>query len=204
MVPVRCFTNPLSRLSDVLSQPQRAELTRRMASRVLTAASPYPVYVATHNEEVNAWATDIDVPVILLDQPGLSTAAGHSLKRLAAEGIERVVIAHADLAIARTLEKAIGPGVVIATDRECNGSNVVCVPSDAGFRFSYGQGSLRRHINEAKRLGLPVKVVTDPNLATDIDDYKDLATLSCEDLNSLGVAELPNPGPFRDRNQKIV
>ena len=38
-------------------------------------------------------------------------------------------------------------------DRRDDGTNVACVPSGAGFRFSYGPGSFARHCDEAVRLG---------------------------------------------------
>lgn len=190
VVPIRCFSNPLSRLADVLNRSQRVELTRRMVKRVLAASSPYPTYITTHDDEVASWACRIGVPVILVEQPGLSAAAAYSLRTLAETGIERMVIVHADLALAQTLNPAIGPGFVIVPDYNHCGSNVICMPTDVPFGFSYGKGSFIRHIAEAERLGLPVKVVDDAKLATDIDQSEDLKKLTVDDLISLGLAGL--------------
>jgi 2-phospho-L-lactate guanylyltransferase len=64
--------------------------------------------------------------------------------------------------------------VTIVPDRAGNGTNVICVPSDAGFTFSYGPGSFTRHTQEALRLGLPLRVMRTPSLSHDVDLPSDL------------------------------
>ena len=60
---------------------------------------------------------------------------------LAAEGVDRVIVAHADLPLASSLAfLADGDGVTLVPDRREDGTNVACVPSAAGFRFAYGPG----------------------------------------------------------------
>ena len=193
MVPVRSFAGALSRLAGVLDSDRRCELMRAMAERVVAAASPHPVYVATDDGEVAAWAAEVGAAAMQVGRVGLSAAASTAVERLGAQGVERVVIAHADLPLARTLSRAIGPGLVIAPDRRRDGSNVVCVPASAGFCFAYGPGSFRRHLTEAQRLGLEVTVADDPTLATDIDHPDDLGALSAEELRALGLG---GHGPF--------
>ncbi len=58
-----------------------------------------------------------------------------------------------------------------------DGTNVLSLPADTAFRFSYGPGSFRRHAAEGRRLGLGVRVVRDPDLAFDVDVPEDLAAL---------------------------
>jgi 2-phospho-L-lactate guanylyltransferase len=60
-------------------------------------------------------------------------------------------------------------GITLVPDRYGNGTNVITLPTDAGFQFSYGPGSFARHRGEAERLGLPVRVLHRPDLAWDID-----------------------------------
>ena len=59
--------------------------------------------------------------------------------------------------------------MTLVPDRHDDGTNVACVPSGAGFRFHYGPGSFARHRAEARRLGLPWRVVRDPELTWDVD-----------------------------------
>jgi 2-phospho-L-lactate guanylyltransferase len=88
-------------------------------------------------------------------------------------------VAHGDLPRARGLaDLAGGEGATLVPDRRRDGTNVAVVPAGAGFRFSYGPGSFARHVAEAERLGLPVRVVDDPRLAFDVDWPADLDVLA--------------------------
>jgi 2-phospho-L-lactate guanylyltransferase len=72
-------------------------------------------------------------------------------------------------------------GQAIVTIVPCHrddGTPVLSLPTGTGFRFQYGPGSFRRHAAEARRLGLGVRVVRDPNLAFDVDTAADLDALA--------------------------
>lgn len=98
------------------------------------------------------------------------------MERLRAAGATRVIVAHGDLPRAEGLAwVARFVGVTIVPDRAGNGTNVICVPASAGFTFSYGPGSFARHVAEAFRLGLPLRVVREPRLGHDVDTPGDLA-----------------------------
>ena len=190
IVPIRSFEGALSRLAGMLGERRCHDLMRLMASRVVAAADGLPVHVATDDVEVTAWASDLGAEVAPVGRPGLSTAVSVTVDRLAAAGIERAVVAHADLALARSLRPAVGAGLVIVPDRRRDGSNVLCVPTDCGFRFAYGPGSFRRHVAEAERLGLAVTVVDDDALASDMDYPEDLLALPPSERLALGLDPL--------------
>ena len=42
---------------------------------------------------------------------------------------------------------------------------MLAVPTDVHFEFSYGPGSFGRHLDQARQLGVPVRVVNAPGLA---------------------------------------
>ena len=46
-------------------------------------------------------------------------------------------------------------GVPLVPDRQDNGTNLIRLPVECGFRFSYGPCSFERHLQECARLGLP-------------------------------------------------
>lgn len=205
VVPVRSFDGALSRLAVVLDPDRRRDLMRELAGRVVAAARPHPVHVVTSDPEVAEWAGTVGAAAIRVGEPGpgpveglagaaaaeggetgLTASVTAAVEHLAAAGVQRAVVAHADLPLVESLEVAVGPGLTIAPDRRRDGSNVVCVPAAAGFRFAYGPGSFERHLAEAGRLGLPVTVVDDPALAWDLDHPEDLAALS-ESLTAAGV-----------------
>ncbi len=190
IVPIRSFEGALSRLAGILGAPGCRDLMRLMAGRVVAAADGLPVYVATDDADVAAWAADLGAAVVPAGRPGLTNAVSVAVAHVASTGIERAVVAHADLPLVRTLRSAVGPGLTIAPDRHRDGSNVVCVPAAAGFRFSYGPGSFQRHVAEAGRLGLAVTVVEDDALAADIDHPEDLLALPAPDRLALGLDRL--------------
>jgi 2-phospho-L-lactate/phosphoenolpyruvate guanylyltransferase len=86
------------------------------------------------------------------------------------------VVAHADLPLATRLDwVADFPGVTLVPDRRLDGTNVLAVPTHAGFTFAYGPGSFARHRTVAQACGLPARIVRDDRLAWDVDLPADLA-----------------------------
>lgn len=176
LVPVKSFAQAKVRLAGVLAAPARRSLARYMAEHVLDAAAPLPTAVVCDDPEVAAWAEQRGALVLWEPGQGLNGAVQAGVSRLAELGADRVVVAHSDLPLAGPLAW-VGrfAGVTLVPDGRDDGTNVLCVPSDAGFAFAYGAGSFRGHGAEARRLGLPVRVVREPGLGRDIDVPADLA-----------------------------
>ena len=175
LVPVKAFAEAKLRLAPALDPAHRAELARAMATHVVNSATPLPVAVVCDEAEVATWARDMGALVVWEPERGLNRAVEAGVARLAADGAERVVVAHADLPQAGRLAwVARFAGVTIVPDHRDNGTTVVCVPGRAGFTFSYGPGSFTRHGAEAHRLGLPLRVVREPSLSHDVDLPADL------------------------------
>ncbi len=174
VVPIRGFRVGKARLAAVLSEDERAALSRTMAAGVLEAAAPLPVIVVTSDAEVVAFATEAGASVI--DDPGsLNAAAEAGVAEAKAMGATRVIIVHADLA-KPTPFAWVGEfdGVTIVPDRHGQGTNVLGLPTDAAFRFAYGEGSRARHEAEAVRQGLSLRVCVDDALGWDVDEPSDL------------------------------
>jgi 2-phospho-L-lactate guanylyltransferase len=191
LVPVKSFLTAKLRLAPVLSAPERAELARRLAAGVLTAAGDLPCHVVCDDEEVATWARTRGARVIWTPGLGLSGAVQAGVATLATEGIDLVVVAHSDLPNAGALDTLGAPGrVTLVPDLRGDGTNVAVVPPAAGFRFSYGQGSFERHRAEAERIGLPCDVVRDSRLAADVDIPADLAHVGTEHLTQLRAAKV--------------
>lgn len=175
LVPVKAFREAKLRLAPALPPIGRAELAKAMATHVLDAAKPLPAAVVCDDLEVADWARGQRALVIWEPERGLNRAVEAGVERLAAAGARRVIVAHGDLPFASGLEW-VGrfPGVTVVPDRLDNGTNVICVPSAAGFRFSYGPGSFARHAAEALGRGLPLRVVRERNLGRDVDTPEDI------------------------------
>ena len=178
-MPIKAFDEAKVRLDRTLSGPQRAELSRAMAERVLHAAAPLPVAVVCDDLDVAEWARQRGALVVWEPGRGLNGAVESGVDHLRDAGVAHVTVSHADLPRASGLaEVGNSPGITLVPDRHGNGTNVIAVPTDAGFRFSYGPGSYVRHRVEAERTGLPIRVLNRPDLAWDVDEPADVVPLS--------------------------
>jgi 2-phospho-L-lactate guanylyltransferase len=179
LVPVKAFASAKVRLARALSADERYALARRLATGVIAAGGDMTVAVVCDDLDVAGWARDRGALVIWEPGRGLNGAVQEGLARLGAAGVERVVVAHADLPLVTDLRwVAAFPGVTLVPDRRGDGTNVIGVPARCPFAFSYGPGSFSRHRSEAASLGVPVRTVYNSPLAWDVDEPADLLSLS--------------------------
>ena len=175
LVPVKAFHQAKVRLAPALSAPNRASLARAMATRVVESAGDLPVAVVCDDREVANWARQLGALVIWEPGRGLNGAVQEGVLRLGSLGVDLVVVAAGDLPMARDLRWVTRfSGITIVPDRRRDGTNVIAVPTSSGFAFSYGPGSFARHVQEAKRLRLPTRIVHSSALAWDVDVPEDL------------------------------
>jgi 2-phospho-L-lactate guanylyltransferase len=180
VIPIRAFALGKARLAASLDGAERAALGRQWAEQVVHAAAPMPVVVVSSDPDVRTWAAALGVDG--LDDPGtLDGAAAAGRDHLRRMGCARAVIAHADLPRARDLVRLARDGaqpvVALVPCHRDDGTPVLSVPTAIDFRFQYGPGSFRRHAEEARRLGVGLRVVRDGDLAFDVDIPDDLVAL---------------------------
>ncbi len=96
-------------------------------------------------------------------------------------GARRVLVLAGDLPLltaddVRQMVNVPSGTVVIAPDRHGRGTNALSLPLPQAdeFVFAFGPDSLRRHAQEATRLGLLMTAIHSPGLARDIDEPEDL------------------------------
>jgi 2-phospho-L-lactate guanylyltransferase len=179
LVPVKDFSVAKLRLAPALPPAKRAALARAMAERVVRAARHLPVAVVCDDTAVADWARGLGALVVWAPERGLNHAVQDGVRQLADLAVAHVTVAHADLALADDLTwLSDGTGVTIVPDRHDDGTNVIALPSRSGFVFSYGPGSFGRHLAEAERLGLPVRVERSSPLSWDVDLPADLSALA--------------------------
>ena len=179
LVPVKAFDQAKRRLHLALSEHERADLSRAMADRVVLASHPLPVAVVCDDNDVAEWARERGALVIWEPGRGLNGAVEAGVIHLASMGVTQVTVAHADLPRASDLA-TVGdaPGITLVPDRYGNGTNVMALPAEAGFQFSYGPGSFARHLVEARRVGLTTRILDRPDLAWDVDEPGDVVPVT--------------------------
>lgn len=182
VIPIRAFVVGKARLASTLDDAPRADLARRMADRVVAAAGALPVVVVSSAAEVRTWASAHDLAIVA-DPGSLDAAATDGVAWCAAQGLDRSIVAHADLprAAAGSLVRMAADGPrPIATIVPCHrddGTPVLSLPTATPFEFAYGPGSFRRHAAAARAAGLAVRVVRDQDLGFDVDVPADLVAL---------------------------
>jgi 2-phospho-L-lactate guanylyltransferase len=180
VIPIRAFALGKARLAASLDGAERAALGRRWAEQVVHAAAPMPIVVVSSDPDVRAWAVELALDA--LDDPGsLDGAAAAGRDHFRARDVARVVVAHADLPRAHDLGRlgrdGAQPLVALVPCHRDDGTPVLSVPTAIDFRFAYGPDSFRRHVAEARRLGVGVRVVRDRDLGFDVDVPDDLVEL---------------------------
>jgi len=175
LVPVKSFSRAKVRLAAALPAAEREALARSMADAVVRAAAPLPTSVVCEDEDVAAWAAERGLDVVWTPGLGLNGAVEAGVLRLAELGADHVTVAHADLPLADDLTwVARFRGITLVPDRREDGTNVIGVPVDAGFRFAYGPGSFTRHRAIARALPLPLRIARRLQLSWDVDVPEDL------------------------------
>jgi 2-phospho-L-lactate guanylyltransferase len=176
LIPVKDFRQAKARLAGVVTAADRIRLARWTAELVVAASAPLPVFVACDDEDVAEWATSVGATVLWRPSVGLNAAVLDGIAALAAAGIEHAIVAHSDLPLPSPLPSVVMTGgIVLVPDSRSDGTNVLSVPTSAGFQPAYGSQSFHRHLAHAISLGLPVRVLRDAGLALDIDTPADLA-----------------------------
>ncbi|MDA8046584.1 MAG: 2-phospho-L-lactate guanylyltransferase [Actinomycetota bacterium] len=175
LVPVKAFHRAKLRLAPALSPERRRDLARSMATQVVRSAAGLPVAVVCDDEEVATWARSLGALVVWEPGRGLNQAVQEGFAHLGRLGVHAVIVAAGDLPQATDLRWVSDyPGITIVPDRRRDGTNVIGLPGDAPFTFSYGPGSFARHVQEAHAAGVPVRVVHSAPLGWDVDVPEDL------------------------------
>ncbi len=174
LIPVKSFRAAKARLQGHLTPDQRAELSRKMATRVVEAMSPIPVFIACDDELVANWAESLGAAVLWSPGLGLNGAVDHGTSTIAGKGADQVIIAHGDLPLPMALPELARPNtIVLVPDRSLDGTNVLSRPCSVSLPAAYGGGSFDRHLQAAIASGLPVEIRRDPLLSLDLDTVVD-------------------------------
>jgi 2-phospho-L-lactate/phosphoenolpyruvate guanylyltransferase len=192
IVPVKPLRHGKSRLAEVLSQDERADLNQRLLVHTLDTLGDIPeidqVLVVSRDPAALALARDHGARTV---QENGSNELNLALTR--ATVVARsyitgsVLILPADLPlltpedVRSMLDKASNPPVVVVTpDRHRLGTNALLISPVGLIEYEFGPGSFQRHCQRALEKGARLEICELPSLALDVDLPEDLAMVGAQ------------------------
>ena len=182
MIPVKDLPRAKARLASALDERGRRELATALFRDVLGAALDCPgldsVVVVTRDPEALQISSDAGAEG--MDDPGdLNESLDAVAQTLAQRGVDRLLVVHADLPLASTVDietVAHASAEVALVASGDGGTNALACPAGA-FGFQYGPGSAQQHREAAWDADLETELLDLPGRALDIDTPADLERL---------------------------
>lgn len=220
LIPVKPFSQGKSRLAQVLSSKERAEISQKLLEHVLTVAKSSPHYteivVISRGESVLAFADALGA-LALQEQPiqddivfekkldpndTLNHALSQARDYAIANGADTILVLPADLpfisreALDTLIIRARGlmknrSSIVIAPSKD-NGTNALLLSPPDVIDFTFGKDSFHSHRVNAVKSGILCIVHESSDFSFDLDLPGDLADLYSIQHESQGF------GGFRD------
>ncbi|MBI9034186.1 MAG: 2-phospho-L-lactate guanylyltransferase [Bacteroidales bacterium] len=186
VVPVKPLRRGKSRLADVLTTEERSRLNFSMLTTVLKTLSQVElisqILVVSRDPAALALARELGCRTVreegVQDLNAALKRASFAAKVYGAKGI-LIIPADLPLVTNKDFEEFLAligepPEVVIAPDKKEGGTNALYINPIGEFLFMYGEDSYNIHINQAKMLGMKVKICKNESIALDIDLPEDL------------------------------
>ena len=183
VVPMKPLSQSKTRLTGVLTQHERAELSLAMFGRVVSAAQEAigAVWVVGGDSVVRETAERLGA--IWCEDPGkdLNDSIRFALDK-ACESDMSAIYLPADLPFvtAADIEKIVrasdgGETLVLSPAQRDGGTNAMLIPKCLPFPPLLGNDSFRRHERQATSLDIPYAVCLSEGLGLDLDTPDDLA-----------------------------
>ncbi len=185
LVPIKDPARAKSRLSDLLTAPERSLLAWAMLEDLISVLEPlpWPVAFVTSSERAAARAAGLGYRVLWEGgQISESASVDAASRILKGEGVDAVLRLPADIPLAKTgdveellAQPVAAPCAILVPSWNRMGTNALLrMPPDL-FPSRFGKNSFERHFREAAAVGAQVRIVENVHLALDIDDPTDVA-----------------------------
>ena len=195
IVPVKPLAQGKSRLSPLLSAPERYELSHKLLAQTLSAAVDVDllagVLVISRDEEALTLARAAGVMVLAEDphwvengddpEDPLNRALRQARTVAIMQGADAILVLPADLPLISAAEirsvaqsgENLAQSLVIAASGD-GGTNALLLRPPNVIDFAYGPHSFQEHIRRAEDAGVSVHTVESAALALDLDSPADL------------------------------
>lgn len=151
-------------------------MVRQLARGVIEASAPRKTIVLCEDVGVSDFATSLGAEVWQSGATSLNEAVQGAYRGLR-ERFERLIVVHGDLRRPEGLGVVdFEPGITLFADHHLKGTNVLVLPTGLDFRFAYGTNSLALHLEQAERLGVSHRVISDSAWRFDVDERSDLTS----------------------------
>ena len=185
IIPIKPLEDAKSRLAPALLPKQRFELAQAMFRHVLSVTTSVQqitgVLVISRDTKALAIARENGAKTL---QEGAFSDLNPALMRATMViknwRADAVLILPADLPFVNSddiramVQHSQDRSLVIAPDRDCDGTNALLLRPPGAIEYAYGGGSCQRHVRLAEAAGLRVVVHQSDTLALDIDVPDDL------------------------------
>jgi 2-phospho-L-lactate guanylyltransferase len=214
VLPIKSFGAAKTRLSGLLGTGSRQAVAQAMFCDTLSSLRRVrgldAILVVTSDRVAESAAVGSGIQLLRDDrEAGHNAAAELGVRHALAAGFERVLLVPGDTPlldpdeVGSLLERCeTGVAVAVVPDRHGTGTNALLLSPPDAFTPAFGPDSLRRHVEQAQRLGLRYSVEPLQSLTLDVDTPDDLAELAAVLEGRRGLAPLTR-GALRqlDRSQ---
>ena len=192
IVPVKPLRRGKSRLANVLSEEERADLNRKLLVHTIDTLIEIPeieqVLVVSRDQGALALAREHGARTVQENgAPQLNIALARATVVAKNYVTRGVLIVPADLPLISAedvramLEKVQNPPVVVvAPDRHHQGTNALLVCPVGLIDYDFGPDSFHRHCDRAQEAGARLEICELPSLALDVDLPEDLDLVESE------------------------
>lgn len=186
IVPVKSLRRGKSRLAGVLTDEERSALNQDLLIKTLmclkTIQKIDQILVISYDPEALAKARELDVMTV---QEGSKTNINNALRRATvaanAYNASKVLIIPADLPFidkgemeSFLAQEGEPPEIIISSDRHSEGTNALFINPIGILEYNFGPWSFRKHIEQAERKKIKVKIKNMESLTFDLDVPEDL------------------------------
>ncbi len=190
IVPVKPLRLGKSRLSDVLTDDERAALNRRFLEQTLeilrNLSEVAQTLVVSRDPAALAIAREYGARTVLEDgTPNLNAALTRATLLARNYATHGILVLPADLPLLtqedlRDLFARVRhvPCGVICPDRQQDGTNALFMTPGSMISYSFGPGSFRRHCEAIQKAGAHLEIVQNPHIGLDLDTPEDLRIFS--------------------------
>ncbi len=190
ILPVKSFANAKTRLSNVLSMRERAELVKAMLMDVLCAIVEAKevsgVIVVTPGGGVERVASEFNKVIVIKDLGVGQVEAVRKAMEYAGKNfrVSRLILAVGDTPlitrddVSFVLSQACSERSVAMVPSIDGGTNLMAQHPPGAIDLMYGPGSFRKHLSRALESKVKTSIYVSEGAVIDVDDSRDLVELT--------------------------